>query len=128
MRRLTLGTFALSALTLLLLGCDSSRSLDPLSASDEAAQAKGRAIPFATLTMLPSLGSNGVAYGVDAEGTVIVGQSFDRAGYLYAVKWTLVNGAWVIATLPYSGHAAYSARGVSDAGDAVGYFASTPRV
>ena len=79
---------------------------------------------FATLVKLPSLGSNAEAHGINDAGTVIVGHSFDRAGFIYAVKWTLQNGTWVISTLPYPGSAV--ARSVDDAGNIVGYFASFP--
>jgi uncharacterized membrane protein len=81
---------------------------------------------FATLTRLPSLGSNAEAHGVNDAGTVVVGHSFDRAGYLYAVKWTLHNGVWVVATLPYAVSAA-RANGVASHGDVVGWVASFPR-
>ena len=79
---------------------------------------------FATLVKLPSLGSNAEAHGINDAGTVIVGHSFDRAGFIYAVKWTMQNGTWVISTLPYPGSAV--ARSVDDAGNIVGYFASFP--
>jgi uncharacterized membrane protein len=81
---------------------------------------------IATLTKLPSLGSNAEAHAVNEAGTVVVGHSFDRGGLLYAVAWTLRNGSWVIAKLPYAGKAAL-AHGVSGAGDAVGYVGSSPR-
>ena len=81
---------------------------------------------IATLTRLPSLGSNAEAHGVNGAGTVVVGHSFDRSGLLYAVTWTLQNGSWVIAKLPYAGKAAL-AYSVDDAGDAVGYAGSSPR-
>ena len=87
---------------------------------------KGPTTEAVTLTRLPSLGSNAEAHGVNEAGTVVVGHSFDRAGYLYAVKWTLHNGSWVIATLPYAVSAAL-ANGVANDGDAVGWVASFPR-
>jgi len=80
---------------------------------------------FATLVKLPSLGSNAEAHGINDAGTVIVGHSFDRAGYLYAVKWTMQNGVWVISTLPYPGSAL--ARGIDDLGNVVGNGATSPR-
>src|SRR5687768_6999026 len=80
---------------------------------------------FATLVKLPSLGSNAEAHGINDAGTIIVGHSFDRAGFLYAVKWTLQNGTWIITTLPYSGSAL--ARGIDDFGNVVGYGATSPR-
>ena len=70
---------------------------------------------FASYIKLPSLGSNAEANGINDAGTVIVGRSFDRAGLLYAVKWTQQNGTWVISALPapvpYPGSAA--ARGIA---------------
>ncbi len=96
-----------------------------------AATIQGRKPPkpsptgIATLSKLPSLGSNAEAHGVNEAGTVIVGHSFDRAGLLYAVKWTMQNGSWVIAKLPYAGKAA-QANGVND-GEAVGWVGSAPR-
>jgi len=98
-----------------------------------AATIQGRRLPkgspteIATLSKLPSLGSNAEAHGVNEAGTVIVGHSFDRAGLLYAVKWTMQNGSWVIAKLPYAGKAA-QANGVDNSGDAVGWVGSFPRL
>jgi probable HAF family extracellular repeat protein len=89
-----------------------------------AQKPKGQA-SFATLVKLPSLGSNAEAHGINDAGTIIVGHSFDRAGFLYAVKWTLQNGTWIITTLPYSGSAL--ARGIDDFGNVVGYGATSPR-
>ena len=80
---------------------------------------------FATLVKLPSLGSNAEAHGINDAGTVIVGHSFDRAGFIYAVKWTLQNDTWVISTLPYPGSAV--AESVDDEGNVVGSFASFPQ-
>ena len=87
---------------------------------------KGSTADIATLTKLPSLGSNAEAVAVNEAGTIIVGQSFDRAGFLYAVVWTLQNGSWTIGKLPYPGPAA-SATGVAADGEAVGWVASFPR-
>ena len=88
--------------------------------------------PFATYIKLPAVDRNGnaEAQGINDAGTVIVGRSFDRAGFLYAVKWTLQNGAWVISALPapvpYPGSA--FARGIDTFGNIVGVggFASFP--
>ncbi|MBA2303164.1 MAG: hypothetical protein H0W08_11075 [Acidobacteria bacterium] len=84
---------------------------------------------FATYIKLPSLGSNAEANGINDAGTVIVGRSFDRAGLLYAVKWTQQNGTWVISALPapvpYPGSAA--ARGIDNFGNVAGFAASSPR-
>ena len=78
-----------------------------------------------TVLKLPSLGSNAEAHGINDAGTVVVGHSFDRAGYLYAVKWTLHNGAWTISVLPYPGSAI--ARSIDNQGNVVGYGATSPR-
>jgi probable HAF family extracellular repeat protein len=80
---------------------------------------------IATLSRLPSLGSNAEAHAVNQAGTVVVGHSFDRADLLYAVKWTQQNGIWQISTLPYPGSAV--ATGIDDQGNIVGYGATFPR-
>ena len=87
---------------------------------------KGSTTEIATLTRLPSLGSNAEALAVNEDGTIIVGTSFDRADLLYAVTWTRQNGSWVIAKLPYPGTAA-RATGVDNHGNVVGYAASLLR-
>ena len=87
---------------------------------------KGSPTEIATLSKLPSLGSNAEAHGVNDAGTVVVGHSFDRTGLLYAVRWTLQNGSWVIAKLAYEGKAA-QANGIDNTGDAVGWVGSFPR-
>ena len=87
---------------------------------------KGSPTGIATLSKLPSLGGNAEAHGVNDAGTVVVGHSFDRAGLLYAVKWTMQNGSWAIAKLPYAGKAA-RANGVDNDGVAVGWVGSFPR-
>ena len=126
MRRVTSGFFAASAsAALFLLGCDANRPLGPSSESSTLRRVTKGQTELVTLTRLPTLGSNSEALAVDEAGTTIVGQSFDRAGMLYAVKWTLQNGSWVISTLPYAGSA--TASGVADQGDAAGYGASVPQ-
>ncbi|MGK2935927.1 MAG: hypothetical protein ACSLFE_11900 [Gemmatimonadaceae bacterium] len=119
--------FAKLTASVILLACDGSKLLDPPTGSPDspsAARAQSQT-QFATLTKLPSLGSNSEALGVNDAGTVIVGHSFDRAGMLYAVKWTLQAGSWKITTLPYAGSA--RAMGVNDHADVAGYYASSPR-
>jgi len=114
------------AISVALLGCDGSKLLDPPTAqpgSPSVARAQSQ-MQFATLTKLPSLGSNSEALGVNDAGTVIVGHSFDRAGMLYAVKWTLQDGSWRITTLPYTGSA--RAMAVNNQADVAGYYASYP--
>ncbi len=90
-----------------------------------APQRPNGATTIATLTKLPSLGSNAEAHAVNQAGTVVVGHSFDRADLLYAVKWTQQNGSWLISTLPYPGSAV--ATGIDEAGNVVGYGATMPR-
>ena len=80
----------------------------------------------ATLVTLPSLGSNAQARGINAAGTVIVGDAFDTADCLRAVKWTLQSGTWVIEQLGYPGSTA-AARAVDTAGNVAGYDDSVPR-
>ena len=118
-----------------VVGCVASLPLPLLGMGPDyvgsAATVQGRKPPngsteIATLSKLPSLGSNAEAHAVNEAGTIIVGQSFDRAGYLYAVKWTLQNGSWVISTLPYPGPAA-TARGIDNQENVVGYAANFPR-
>lgn len=100
--------------------------LGPEYAGRAAAPQKPSSQPsFATLVKLPSLGSNAEAHGINDAGTVIVGHSFDRAGYLYPVKWTAQNGSWVISKLPFAGSAV--ARGIDNQGNVVGYGATAPR-
>jgi len=117
--------FALLASAVLIAGCDGNKLLDPRVQPDGPLLAAQAQTQFATLTKLPSLGSNSEALAVDAGGTVIVGHSFDRAGMLYAVKWTLQNGLWKITKLSYTGSA--RATGINSQGDAVGYGATPPR-
>ena len=111
--------------TILLHGCDSNRPTEPSSISEPAVVMARGVSGIATLTKLPSLGSNSEALGVNDAGTIVVGHSFDRAGMLYAVRWTLQNGSWRITTLPYTGSA--RAMSVSNQGVAAGYGATGPR-
>lgn len=100
-----------------------------LNAQDVARESSGRAAKdateFATSTRLPSLGPTSAALGVNEDGTVIAGHSYDRGGMLHAVKWTLQNGRWVITKLPYDGSAV--GRAVNNAGDVAGYTDTEPR-
>jgi uncharacterized membrane protein len=115
--------YSCTASAVLLAGCDGGRQISSVQV-DEARLAKGGASSTVTLIKLPSLGSNSEARAINADGTVIAGHAFDRAGMLYAVKWTLHNGAWIMTVLPYSGAAA--AAGASNPGDVVGRYASSP--
>lgn len=82
--------------------------------------------PIATMIKLPSLGSNAQAHGINAAGTIVVGQSFDSSDFLHAVKWTLQEGTWVISALPLPGPAA-SAQAIDALGNVAGYDASGDR-
>ncbi len=116
--------FTLPASAVLLVACQDSHPVDPLR--DAASLRASRlSAGFATVTKLATLGSNSEAYSVNAAGNVVVGQSFESSGMLRAVRWTFANGAWALATLPYSSSA--SAHSVDDQGDAVGYGATSPR-
>jgi probable HAF family extracellular repeat protein len=103
-------------------GVQDTRGFDSIT---RASKGGSGVTEFATATKLPSLGSNSEALGVNEDGTVVAGHSFDRSGMLYAVKWTLSNGRWVINKLPYPGSAA--GRAVNNQGDVVGYGATAPR-
>ena len=79
---------------------------------------------IATFSKLPGLQRSGPseARAVNAMGTVIVGYSWGRDGLLYAVKWTLQNGVWVIGILQRAEGCMHSlAAAVNDAGDAAGH-------
>jgi len=104
--------------TVVIVACRADQGLEPSGVTD-LSLAKGRAPSGPTLIQLPSLGSNAEAWGVDAAGTTIVGHSFDHAGNLYPVKWTMQNGAWTISILPNA--PSTLARAVNDHGDATGY-------
>lgn len=116
--------FIAPAAAVLLVACQDRHPVDP-SRDASSLRASRQSAGFATLTKLATLGSNSEAYGVNAAGNVVVGQSFESSGMLRAVKWTFANGAWSLATLPYSSSA--SAHGVNDQGDVVGYGATGPR-
>lgn len=124
MRRLTLATFALSASVGLLLGCESSRPLDPTAGPDLARKPEP-APGFATLSKLPSLSKGATggasAFAVQQSGGIIAGYSYHSDGRMLPVKWRLLNGAWTITSLPYSATATSAhAKGVNDQGDVAG--------
>ena len=128
---------SLSTRSAVLVGCVwavAAFALQPLSAGNgepgtagaqNAGAQRGKpgtgAPEFATFSTLPSFGANSVAWAVDDAGTIIVGQAFDRDGFLHAVKWTLQNGSWVMTDLPLPpGAISATARGVSNQGDVAG--------
>jgi len=55
---------------------------------------------------------------------MIVGHSFDHAGRLFPVKWTMQNGTWTISVLPNA--PSTLGKAVNDHGDAAGY-SNTPQ-
>jgi uncharacterized membrane protein len=87
-----------------------------------AFQPKKDRTEIATISSLPSLDGSGPseALAVDEAGTVIVGSSWDRSDILHAVKWTLRNGSWSVASLPHGTASSAIARGVNNQGDAGG--------
>jgi probable HAF family extracellular repeat protein len=53
-----------------------------------------------SLTWLGTLGGNdSVAYGVSADGSVVVGWSYNAAGYPRAFRWTAAGGMQDLGTL-----------------------------
>jgi uncharacterized membrane protein len=86
--------------------------------------------PFATFIKLPSLNSGvpSEPQGINDAGTVIVGRSWDRAGLLWAVKWTMQNGTWVVSKLPppLPQPKGAVASGIDTFGNVVGHIASPP--
>jgi uncharacterized membrane protein len=130
---------SLSTRSAVLVGCVwavAAFALQPLSAGNGAPGTAGAqnvgaqkgkpgagAPAFATVSTLPSFGGGGnsVAWAVDEAGTVIVGQAYDRDGFLHAVKWTLQNGSWVMTDLPWPpGAVSATAAGVDNQGVAAG--------
>jgi probable HAF family extracellular repeat protein len=51
-------------------------------------------------TELPSLGGTSMAGGISADGSVIVGGSYDGTSY-HAVRWVKPGAVWVVDALPY---------------------------
>ena len=111
--------------TVVVIGCADDRALESAGPTDPLL-ANGGPSNRPALIQLPTLGSNSEAWGVDAAGTIIVGHSFDRAGRLYPVKWTMQNGAWTISILPNAPTSTF-AKAVNSAGDAVGYSNTPPQ-
>src|SRR5215213_5419663 len=122
MQRIAVARLALSASAVLILGCESHRPFEP---SSEPALARGRtaSTEFATLSTLPALSRSvhGEAYAVQRSGGIIAGYSYDRDDRMIPVTWTLQNGTWTIAALPYPTTAVGGrAKGVNDQGDVAG--------
>jgi uncharacterized membrane protein len=111
--------FSLS-LAVLLLGCDTRKTLEPSSLPVAPSMAKGGGSSgddFATLSKLPALHRrlHGEAYAVDQAGSLIAGFSWDQDGRMNPVTWTLQNGAWTVTKLPVAASATGGeARAVND--------------
>jgi uncharacterized membrane protein len=118
--------FILSLAAATLLGCDTGQPLEPAHVPGAASMAKGgppTGSQFATLSNLPVLkgGGPGEAYAVNQAGSLIAGYSWDRAGRMIPVTWTLQSGAWTLTALPYAASASSAvARAVNDQGDVAG--------
>jgi|SRR5688572_30164132 uncharacterized membrane protein len=121
---------------LLVLGCDSNAPLE--LARNPAAPSLAKGGPdvgseFATRTALPPLpgGAHGEAYAIDRAGTLIGGYSWDKAGLMHPVTWSLVNGSWQITAYPWDVTATGAViRGINDNRDKAGtfqQFGSAPR-
>jgi uncharacterized membrane protein len=122
MYRTSLARFALSASVALIVGCESSRPLEP-SAQPDLARGTTPTSGFATLASLPSLGKgvHGEAYAVQQSGGMIAGYSWHRDGRMIPVTWKLTNGAWTITALSYPATATSArAKAVNDQGDVGG--------
>ena len=119
----------------LVLGCDSKTPLE--LAGNPAAPALAKGGPgggseFATRTALPPLqgGAHGEAYAIDRAGTLIGGYSWDKAGLMHPVTWSLVNGSWQIRAYPWDATATSAViKGINDNKDKAGTFwpGSAPR-
>src|SRR5688500_18729697 len=102
MHRALLARFTLSASVALIVGCESSRPLEP-SAQPDLARGTTPTSGFATLANLPALdkGVHGEASAVQQSGGIIAGYSWHRDGRMIPVTWKLTNGAWTITALSY---------------------------
>ena len=126
--------FLASISAVLILGCDAKAPLELVSDSSPSL-AKGGGKPgsgFATRTSLPALSSgvHGEAYAINRTGSLIGGYSWDQAGLMHPVTWSLVNGSWQITAMPWDEFATSAVvKGVNDQGDKAGTFwpASAPR-
>jgi uncharacterized membrane protein len=124
-----------SVSALLIAGCDTKTPLEAASTPDAPLLAKGTpgsGTEFATRTALSPLqgGSHGEAYAVDRAGTLIGGYSWDQAGRMHPVTWSLVNGSWQITAYPWDATATSAViKGINDNRDKAGTFwpASAPR-
>ena len=127
-----------SLTTVLVLGCESRSPAGPKSEPDVPSLAKGGpgggsgGTEFATQTPLPPVpgGQHGEAYAVDRAGSLIGGYSWDKAGRMHPVTWSLVNGSWQVTAFPWDAAATSAVvRGINDQREKAGTFwpASAPR-
>src|SRR5262245_40944343 len=120
---------SLVSIAVLILGCDQVDPLEPARHSTEAMLAKGgpptAITDYAVRTALPPLERNvgAGAYAVNQAGTLVGGWSWDRAGLMHPVTWTMQNGSWVITALPLDASATRGVvNAVNDQGDKAGTF------
>jgi len=122
--------------TVLVLGCEAKTPLEVARTPDAPALAKGGppggGSEFATRTALPPLkgGAHGEAYAIDRAGTLIGGYSWDQAGRMHPVTWSLVNNSWQITAYAWDATATSAViRAINDNRDKAGTFwpASAPR-
>jgi len=124
-----------SVTTVLVLGCESRTPVGLTNELDVPSLAKGGpggGTEFATRTPLPPLpgGQHGEAYAVDRAGSLIGGYSWDKAGRMHPVTWSLVNGSWQITAFSWDAAATSAVvRGINDQKEKAGTFwpASAPR-
>lgn len=83
--------------------------------------------PSGGLTALGNLpgGSGSTAYGVSADGSVVVGEAYDDLGNSQAFRWTQAGGLVRLGYLPGIGTAGIRAYGVSANGSTVVGYADT---
>ena len=118
--------FPVTVAAVLLLGCETRKAFEPPSVPTAPNLARPVGNPgsdFATLSTLPPLpgGSHGEAYAADRAGSLIAGYSWDKAGRMNPVTWTLQNGTWAVTKLPYAASASSAvARAVDDSRNVAG--------
>ena len=110
MHRAPLVRITLSASAALLLGCESSRPLEPTRTGPGPKAGAGARVRHPEQAAVTRRGEHEEAYAVQQSGGIIAGYSWQSDGRMIPVKWTLQNGAWTITSLPYCGHRLERAR------------------